>query len=234
MQTLIKELSSRNLIIAIDGYAACGKSTLAKALAAALDYRYIDSGAMYRAVTLYFIRKGISTEDHSAVQEAMASIDIDFSRVSGSNHTFLNGEDVEQAIRTPEVNDLVSRVAAITTVRRKLVEQQQKMGRSARLVMDGRDIGTVVFPEADLKLFVTADIDIRTQRRLTELESKGIEVSFDRVKHNLQERDRIDTSRADSPLVQAVDARVLDTTRLTPHEQLQEAIRILAQDQGVS
>lgn len=227
MEQLSDHLSEYDLIIAIDGHAACGKSTLAKALAAALHYRYIDSGAMYRAVTLYFLRQQISLSEPQAIAEALKEIEIDFKRLNTINHTILNGEDVEQAIRSHKVNQMVSQVAALTSVRKKLVDQQKKMGKDKRLVMDGRDIGTVVFPEADIKLFMLADIDIRTERRRKELESRGIDVPFEVVQNNLLERDRIDSTREDSPLIKAEDAIILDTSGLSPDEQLVKALQII-------
>lgn len=220
-------LSSHHLIVAIDGYAACGKSTLAKAMAKALKYRYIDSGAMYRAVTLYFIEHDIDIRKDLDVKSALDNISIDFAYVKNENHTFLNGKDVEHEIRMQRVNQLVSPVATISEVRRTLVDQQQLMGEKRDLVMDGRDIGTVVFPQADLKLFVTADINIRTERRQKELLSKGIDIGFSEIKNNLAERDQIDMTREDSPLTRAEDAILLDTSELTPEEQLKKAIDIL-------
>lgn len=217
------------IIVAIDGHSSCGKSTLAKALARQLGYAYVDSGAMYRAVTLYLLRHGISPENPAAVAEALDHIAIHFERQAGGNRTFLNGEDVEEAIRDMSVSDWVSPVAAIPAVRRAMVKQQQAMGRRRGIVMDGRDIGTVVFPDAELKLFITADIDERVRRRFLELQQRGMEASMETVRNNLLERDHIDSTRADSPLCQADDAVVIDNTHLTPEEQLEEALEMVRQ-----
>lgn len=216
------------ITIAVDGYAACGKSTLARALARELGYVYIDSGAMYRAVTLYCLRHKVAWNDAEQIRQALERIRIEF-RYAGEGclHTFLNDEDVEQAIRSLEVSAAVSPVSAISAVRRAMVAQQQALGKQGGMVMDGRDIGTVVFPYAELKLFVTASIEVRTRRRLLELQSKNPGQSFDAetVKQNLLERDRIDSTRADSPLRRAEDAVVLDNSELTPEEQLQWALQ---------
>ena len=216
--------SVKKIIIAIDGFSSCGKSTLAKALAKALNYGFVDSGAMYRAVTLYLIEHGISIQDIAAIEEALTKIQIRFHAGSMGNRTHLNGRDVEDKIRTMEVSDLVSPVAAIPIVRRAMVQQQQDMGAEKGIVMDGRDIGTVVFPSAELKIFVTADPQVRAQRRFLELHQKGQEVPFEEVRKNLAERDHIDSTRADSPLRQAEDALVLDNTDLNQEQQLQVAL----------
>lgn len=227
MTSICKTLGKMDLIIAIDGHAACGKSTLARALAECLGYRYIDSGAMYRAVTLYFKDRRVDLSNAKEVASALRNIHIDFSREKGKNLTLLNGQNVEEAIRTAEVNEMVSPVAAVSAVREKLVEQQKRMGRDKRIVMDGRDIGTVVFPEADLKLFVTASLEVRTRRRLQELISKNQEADHDQVRDNLQLRDHIDSTRSDSPLIKAADALVLDTSDLTPDLQLEKTLMLL-------
>lgn len=213
----------KKIIIAIDGYSSCGKSTLAKALAARLHYAYIDSGAMYRAVTLYFLRHQISLEDNHQVLQALDSIHIHFERHPTGNRTFLNGEDVEEQIRAMDVSEWVSPVAAISAVRKALVLLQQAMGQRKGIVMDGRDIGTVVFPHAELKLFITAETEERVRRRYLELTAKGIAISVDAVRNNLIERDHIDSTRADSPLRQADDAIIIDNTHLTPEAQLEKA-----------
>lgn len=220
------------IIVAIDGYSSCGKSTLAKALAERLSYAYVDSGAMYRAVTLFLLRHGISPKDEEAVAQALEHIEIHFERIAGANHTFLNGEDVEAAIRDMSVSDWVSPVAAIPAVRRAMVRQQQAMGRRRGIVMDGRDIGTVVFPDAELKLFVVADEAVRVQRRFLELQQRGMHADIDTVRFNLLERDRIDSTRADSPLRQADDAIVIDNTHLTPDEQLDKALALVGRVRG--
>lgn len=200
--------------IAIDGYSACGKSSTAKALAKALHYTYIDSGAMYRAVTYYFLKNNISIENSKSVKEALENIHIHFKSNDNGWTTYLNNEDIEEKIRTLEVSEAVSPVSAISAVRKKLVILQQSLGKNKGVVMDGRDIGTVVFPDAELKIFMTADLDTRTSRRKLEMTQKGLEVNVEDIAKNLIERDYIDTTRADSPLVMADDAILLDTTEL--------------------
>ena len=211
---------NRKINIAIDGYSACGKSSTAKAVAKRLHYTYIDSGAMYRAVTYYFLKNNVSIDNAVQVAAALDHIDIHF--VSGDNSwiTYLNGEDVEEAIRTLVVSSMVSPVSAISAVRRKLVQLQQAQGHSKGVVMDGRDIGTVVFPDAELKIFMTADILTRTLRRQHELLERGISETVEAITQNLLERDNIDSSRADSPLTQASDAILLDTTHLDFQDQV--------------
>ncbi|PPK85669.1 cytidylate kinase [Neolewinella xylanilytica] len=211
--------------IAIDGYSACGKSTLARALARRLGYSYIDTGAMYRAVTLYFQRHGIDPGDDEAIRTAVPHIHIDFR--PEDNHVLLNGEDVEHQIRGLAVSQMVSPVATRSEVRRAMVQQQRKMGENGGVILDGRDIGTVVFPDADLKLFVTADQETRTDRRLSELLSAGREVSREEVAENLRERDYIDSHRADSPLRQADDAILLDNTHLGLEELIEHGVELV-------
>ena len=208
------------IIIAIDGYSSCGKSTLAKDLAAALSYGYVDSGAMYRAVTLYLLEKEIVIEDKARVIEALDYIKIEFQHIDGKNCTFLNGRNVEEYIREMRVSRKVSPVAAIPEVRRAMVKLQQQMGVQKGIVMDGRDIGTVVFPNAEMKLFLTADLEVRVNRRFLELQEKGHEITRKEVRFNLQERDRIDSTRTEGPLRQAKDAVLLDSTHLDKLEQL--------------
>lgn len=217
----------KKIIIAIDGFSSSGKSTMAKTLARKVGYSYIDTGAMYRAVTLFVIQNNLLTPDGSVDVDALTSrlddIHISF-RVepsSGKSVTILNGEDVENRIRTLEVSNLVSPVAEISAVRRHLVALQQAMGKEKGVVMDGRDIGTVVFPDAELKVFVAASPEVRAMRRTKEMEQKGIPVSYEEVFENLQRRDYIDSHRADSPLRQADDALLLDNDNLTPEEQMQ-------------
>ncbi len=212
----------KKIIIAIDGHSSCGKSTLAKELAKELDYVYVDSGAMYRAVSLYFDEHQISLDSSEMVAEALKNISISFSNVKGINTTFLNGQNVEKEIRSLRISDMVSDVAAISAVRSKLVDEQQKMGKNKGIVMDGRDIGSVVFPQAELKLFVTADVKIRGIRRYEELLEKGFNVSLEEILNNLNKRDHIDSTRDDSPLIQADDAVLLDNSHLTKREQLQK------------
>ncbi|WP_420461416.1 (d)CMP kinase [Neolewinella sp.] len=212
--------------MAIDGYSACGKSTLARALAKRLGYSYIDTGAMYRAVTLHLQRLGTDLQDEGGVAGAMQALEIAFR--PSDNHVLLNGEDVESEIRGLAVSNLVSPVAALSQVRRAMVEQQRQMGRDGGVILDGRDIGTVVFPDADLKLFVTADLDTRVDRRLRELRAAGREVQRDEVTANLEERDYIDSHRADSPLRQAEDAILLDNTELDLDELVERGVELVA------
>lgn len=206
--------------IAIDGHSSCGKSTLAKDLARQLNYLYMDSGAMYRAVSLYCIENGIDASTSDNVIAALADIKL---TVSHENHQFriyLNEKDVTSRIIESDVSSIVSPVAAIPEVRKKLVKIQQRVGDNADVVMDGRDIGTVVFPTAELKLFVTADPDVRAERRYKELIAKGMEADQASVKENLLSRDHIDSTRADSPLIQADDAILIDNTYMNREEQL--------------
>lgn len=216
------------IIIAIDGYSSCGKSTLARSLAKALDYIYISSGDMYRAVTYYFIHQKIDFNNPETVPVALSDIRIELrpGNEPGTTRTYLNGKDIEDEIRKMYVSDLVSPVAAISAVRRAMVKQQQEFGKQKGIVMDGRDIGTVVFPDADLKIFLTADADIRAERRYQELLAKGQKVTLDEIKNNLIERDHIDSNRSDSPLRQAEDAVVIDNTNLSLDEQLAMALAL--------
>lgn len=215
------------LIIAIDGHSSCGKSTLAKGLAKVLHYAYLDTGAMYRAVTLYFLENHVDYHDAAAVEEALKHIEIHFERVEGQNHTFLNGKDVERDIREMRVSEHVSPVSAISAVRRAMVAQQKALGQRRGIVADGRDIGTVVFPDADVKIFLTADVDVRTSRRHLELAAKGIDADWDGIRKNLETRDHIDSSRADSPLRQADDASIIDNTLLSEEQQLEAALALV-------
>nr|WP_187774903.1 (d)CMP kinase [Pedobacter sp. BS3] len=213
-----------NIIIAIDGYSSCGKSTLAKALAKKLHFIYIDSGAMYRAVTLYFLRNHIDLTDEKAVAKALEDIHLSFHSRDYQSHITLNGEEVSEEIRQMPVSENVSAVSAIKAVRTDMVKQQQRLGRSKNIVMDGRDIGTKVFPDAQLKFFMTADPKIRAERRYNELITKGESITLEEVFENLAHRDYQDTTREESPLVRAEDAIILDNTNLTEEEQLQFAI----------
>lgn len=218
--------------IAVDGYASTGKSTLAKRLASSLGFLYIDTGAMYRMVALYAIRQGWAAPDAinaSAINASLDRVNLAFARdARGQNRAILNGEDVEEAIRTMEVSRVVSSVSSLVPVRRRLVAQQQAMGQSQSLVMDGRDIGTVVFPDAELKLFVTADADVRATRRFAEMESANPgAVSLAEVKANLLQRDQEDRERLDSPLLQAQDAVVLDNSSVSPDELFEQAMRLV-------
>jgi len=222
-----------NINIAIDGYSSCGKGTLAKALAKELQYRFIDSGAMYRGVTLAALRKGLDFSKAEDLIEILEEIHLDFeTKADGSNGLLLNGEWVEEEIRLPKVAAQVSWVASIPQVREQLVSQQQSIGASKGVVMDGRDIGTVVFPQAELKIFMTARPEIRAQRRFQESQQKGIEVSYEEVLSNLQERDKIDSSRDHSPLTLTDDYRLLDNSDLSPDEQLALALEWVRDAQG--
>ncbi|WP_333862911.1 (d)CMP kinase [Sphingobacterium sp.] len=209
-----------NFIIAIDGFSSCGKSTLAKALAKKLKFAFIDSGAMYRAVTLYFIRRKIALDDQEAIENALKDIHIDFIPNAIKTEIHLNDEDISEEIRQMYISDKVSDVSAIKAVRVAMVAQQQKLGSRRNIIMDGRDIGTTVFPDADLKIFMTADPKVRAARRYLELTEKGEDVTLEEVVENLATRDRIDSTRAESPLRQAEDAIVLDNSNLTPEQQL--------------
>lgn len=215
----------KKITIAIDGHSSCGKSTMAKDLARRINYIYIDTGAMYRTVTLYALRNGMiaadGTIDTERLQRQMDSIKISFAynQATGRPDTYLNGECVEKEIRTIEVSSCVSPIAALPFVREQLVKQQQDMGREKGVVMDGRDIGTNVFPDAELKIFVTADAKVRAQRRYDELKGKGMEADYDEIYKNVVERDYIDSHRETAPLRKAEDALVLDNSTMTIEEQ---------------
>lgn len=225
MPQAFKIIKLKKIIIAIDGYSSCGKSTLAKALSKKLHYAYVDTGAMYRAVTLYFLENQVNLDDENSVKAALEKIEVHFERIEGKNTTFLNGNNVENEIRSMRISDAVSQVAAISEVRRAMVKQQKMMGNRKGVVMDGRDIGTVVFPDAELKIFLTAEPEIRVLRRYEELRQKGEAIDIEEVRKNLSERDRIDTSRQDSPLRKADDALVLDNSHLNEQEQLEIALK---------
>ncbi len=214
------------IVIAVDGYSSCGKSTTAKAVAARLGYAYIDTGAMYRTVSLFFIQNHVSFSSTKEVLDALEQIHITFHHNlrTGKNETYLNGLNVEEDIRKMFISNLVSEVSAIPEVRHAMVAQQQRMGRKRGLVMDGRDIGTKVFPDAEVKVFMTADTLIRAKRRQAELLAKGELVNLDDIIANLEKRDRIDTSRAESPLTQAPDAVLLDTSHMLIDDQVQWVI----------
>ena len=207
------------IIVAIDGYSSCGKSTIAKALAKYAGYTYVDTGAMYRAIALFTLRNNLT--DEAAIIAALPQIEVGFVLVDGAQHVTLNGEDVEGQIRTLEVGNRASQISAIKEVRAFLVAQQQKMGEAKGIVMDGRDIGTVVFPNAELKLFLTASPEVRAQRRYDELVEKGEKPDFAAVLADVNDRDYRDTHRAESPLRQAEDAIVVDNSNMTREEQMQ-------------
>lgn len=215
----------KKITIAIDGHSSCGKSTMAKDLAKAIGYVYVDTGAMYRAVTLYALRNNLYTDDGEIMteqlQEKMPEVEISFkfNAETGKPDTYLNGELVEKDIRGMEVSNRVSAIAALPFVREALVAQQQRMGKKKGIVMDGRDIGTVVFPDAELKVFVTASAEVRAQRRYDELKGKGMEADYDEILKNVQERDYLDSHREVSPLCKADDAIELDNSNMTIPEQ---------------
>ncbi len=220
------------ITIAIDGYSSCGKSTLARSLAQKLHYNYIDTGAMYRAVTLYCLRNNIisnSTVDLQKLLSELKNIEVSFAynTLTKTSEVLLNNEHVEKEIRMMEVANHVSAISSIKEVREKMVLLQRQMGKGKGVIMDGRDIGTHVFPDAELKLFMTADNNVRTQRRLDELSSKGEYLTFDEVKHNLEKRDHDDSTRKESPLLQAEDAVVLDNTDISKEEQVEFVIKLI-------
>jgi cytidylate kinase len=212
----------KQLVIAIDGYSSCGKSTTAKAVANLLHYAYVDTGAMYRAVTLYLLETHISFDDLPRIEQALQEINISFrrNRRTGRNELFLNGANREDDIRQMVISNSVSEVSVIPMVRHAMVAQQQRMGRKRGVVMDGRDIGTTVFPDAEVKIFMTAEIVLRARRRQDELAEKGEIVPLDDIVENLRKRDYLDSTRAESPLRRAADAVLLDTTHITITEQV--------------
>ena len=224
-------MKKKKIIITIDGWSACGKSTLAKQLAKELGYIYVDSGAIYRAITLYFLRNHVDWTDKKEVKKALAEISVSFVQKTKSeaSEVYLNDENVEYVIRDLVVAEKVSDVAAIKEVREYAVAQQQEMGKKRGIVMDGRDIGTVVFPDAELKIFMTADNTVRVERRFKELYEKNPNITIEEVKTNLELRDYIDSHREVSPLRKADDALVLDNTNLTEKEQLQKALKLVHQ-----
>lgn len=222
----------KTITIAIDGYSSTGKSTLAKQLAKHLGYIYVDTGAMYRAITFFAMQNGYITQlffNKEILINSLSSIELhfEFNSELGFAEMYLNSVNVEKEIRTIEVSNFVSKIAEVSEVRTKLVEQQQEMGKNKGIVMDGRDIGTVVFPDAELKIFMTASQETRAQRRFDELEAKGDNVSYEEVLKNVQERDYIDTHREDSPLVIAVDAIEIDNSYLTREEQFQAVLDLV-------
>ncbi len=222
----------KKITIAIDGYSSCGKSTLAKELAKELNYVFVDSGAMYRAVTLFVSQKEFvtpTTVNEEQIILSLPEINLEFkiNSATKSPEIFLNGENIESKIRTPFISSLVSKVASIKEVRVKLVDEQRKMGNNGGIIMDGRDIASVVFPNAELKLFITAEIPIRVERRYSEMVSKGEKIAREDVQKNLIERDHMDSTRSESPLIQVDDAVVIDNTHLNKKEQLQVALDLV-------
>jgi len=208
-------VGQRKINIAIDGYSSCGKGTLAKAMAVALNYVFIDSGAMYRAVTLFLMRHSVNLDDMAQVEQALAQLTVEFDvDDTGASFVTLNGENVENEIRTIAVASKVSEVAKIQAVRDKLVYLQRQMGAKKGVVMDGRDIGTVVFPDAELKIFMTASVEVRAQRRFSELVAKGDDVTLEEISANLKHRDAVDSSRENSPLTMTSDYRILDNSEM--------------------
>ncbi|MBI0401178.1 (d)CMP kinase [Cyclobacterium marinum] len=218
----------KKIIVAIDGYSGCGKSTTAKAVANVLQYTYLDSGAMYRAVTLYFLRNNTNLSGNEEVKKALKNIKITFhfNEAKGIQEIFMNGENVESEIRGMAVSTYVSQVSKLSIVRQAMVDIQRRMGNEKGIVMDGRDIGTVVFPDAELKIFMTADTTIRAERRQKELLEKGEKISLDIVKQNLESRDKIDSGRSVSPLKKAIDAVEIDTSYLDFKEQVSRIIEL--------
>ena len=215
----------QNIIVAIDGYSSCGKSTIAKALAKHAGYTYVDTGAMYRATALYAQRQGLA-ENLAQVVPLLANVHISFTHTDNGQHVTLNGEDVESQIRTLEIGNLASQISTIKEVRAFLVAQQQAMGKQKGIVMDGRDIGTVVFPQAELKLFLTASPEVRAQRRFDELKAKGENPILADVLADVNDRDYRDTHRAESPLRQAEDAIVVDNSHMTREEQMEHIVNV--------
>jgi cytidylate kinase len=222
-------MTAPKIIIAIDGYSSCGKSTLAKELAVKLGYNYIDSGAMYRAITLYFLRNTIDITDHNKIAEAIADINLSFvfNEHRQASDIYLNDENAEPYIRDMLVAEKVSEVAAIKEVRAFAVAQQQSMGTKKGIVMDGRDIGTAVFPDAELKLFMTADPEVRVMRRFKELYATNPNISIDEIRHNLELRDYIDSTREESPLRRATDAILVDNSNLSREDQLKLVLELV-------
>ena len=220
----------KKIVIAIDGYSACGKSSTAKKVAASLNYAYIDTGAMYRAVTYYFLENYVNLTNPRAVEEALKRIHIEFHHnvKDGQNETYLNGLNVEKEIRRMRISDKVSEVSALPAVRACMVDLQRKMGKKKGVVMDGRDIGTAVFPDAELKIFMNADFEARAARRQKELLEKDQMVDLGQVKENLAKRDLIDTTRKENPLRKAEDAHLIDTTDITLEEQVEIILNLAA------
>ncbi len=228
---MAQQVNSKNIIIAIDGYSGCGKSSTAKAVAAELEYAYIDTGAMYRAVTLYFYRHKVDHLSKGQVRKALTSIllEFKFDETTKSSNIWLNGENIESLIRQMHVSERVSDVSTIAEVRHFLVAQQRLMGTKKGIVMDGRDIGTVVFPDAELKVFMTAQVPVRAKRRQKELEDLGQKVELSEIISNLEKRDLIDSTREESPLRKADDAIEIDTTNLEFEEQVSRVLELMNQ-----
>ena len=209
------------IIVAIDGYSSCGKSTVAKALAKYAGYTYVDTGAMYRAMAYYFLQNNISAEDEEAIAKACPNVNVTIVYENNEQQVILNGENVNAYLRTEEVGNMASATSVNADVRRKMVQLQQQLAKTTDVIMDGRDIGTVVFPDAELKIFMTADAEVRARRRYDELTAKGDKVTLEEILENVIARDKADMEREISPLRQAVDAVVLDNSRMTVEEQME-------------
>lgn len=223
-------MKKKHFVIALDGHSSCGKSTLARQLADKLDIIYVDSGAMYRAVTAFALENRCFRQnklDNDCLISVLPDIHIHFEKSTDENRTILNGKDVSTIIRTMEVSSLVSLVSALPEVREKMVQLQRKMAENQSLIMDGRDIGTVVFPDADVKIFLTASEQIRAERRFKELDENDVDTTFDAVLNNIRQRDHIDSTRKHSPLRKAEDAVIIDNSKLNREEQLQKALKLV-------
>ena len=218
----------RDIIIAIDGHSGCGKSTTSRLLAKNLNFKYLDSGAMYRAVTLYFINKGVSQNDTKKIKDELNNIIIDFKYVEDNQHIFLNDQDVENEIRSDEISNQVSLFSSNSSIRKFLVDKQKTFGINKNIVVEGRDITTVVFPDAEIKVFMTADIQVRAKRRFNEMKSKNPDITYSDVIKNLEDRDIQDSTRKDSPLMVADDAFILDTSDLEINDQVDKIINFIS------
>ena len=218
----------RDIIIAIDGHSGCGKSTTSRLLAKNLNFKYLDSGAMYRAVTLYFVNKGTSQNDTKKIKDELNNIIIDFKYVEDNQHIFLNDQDVENEIRSDEISNQVSLFSSNSSIRKFLVNKQKTFGINKNIVVEGRDITTVVFPDAEIKVFMTADIQVRAKRRFNEMKSKNPDITYSDVIKNLEDRDIQDSTRKDSPLMVADDAFILDTSDLEINDQVDKIINFIS------
>lgn len=218
----------RDIIIAIDGHSGCGKSTTSRLLAKNLNFKYLDSGAMYRAVTLYFVNRGISQNDTKKIKDELNNIIIDFKYVEDNQHIFLNDQDVENEIRSDEISNQVSLFSSNSSIRKFLVNKQKTFGINKNIVVEGRDITTVVFPDAEIKVFMTADIQVRAKRRFNEMKSKNPDITYSDVIKNLEDRDIQDSTRKDSPLMVAGDAFILDTSDLEINDQVDKIINFIS------
>lgn len=218
----------KDIIIAIDGHSGCGKSTTSRLLAKNLNFKYLDSGAMYRAVTLYFVNKGVSQNDTKKIKDELNNIIIDFKYVEDNQHIFLNDQDVENEIRSDEISNQVSLFSSNSSIRKFLVNKQKTFGINKNIVVEGRDITTVVFPFAEIKVFMTADIQVRAKRRFNEMKSKNPDITYSDVIKNLEDRDIQDSTRKDSPLMVADDAFILDTSDLEINDQVDKIINFIS------